>query len=242
MTLSLTPKGLRRGPSRGRTLRPGLTDVPGRADVLALCSLFLDYPGPEFDASRPQLTRAVNGLPPSAAARLLVRFWDEFSGWDPDEARTQYVETFDLRRRSSLYLTYYLHGDTRQRGMALLMLKQRYRAAGFSPREDELPDYLPMVLEFAAQAGPGPGEAALRSHRVGIELLHRALIDRRSVHRHILAALSGVLGELGDRSRTAVEDLAISGPPTDTSGVDPAIPALGTMPYGPSEYTHRTKE
>ena len=49
------------------------------------------------------------------------------------ELAQAYVETFDLRRRTSLYLTYYLHGDTRKRGMALLHLRRLYRAAGLEP-------------------------------------------------------------------------------------------------------------
>ena len=65
-------------------------------------------------------------------------------------SRRHYVETFDLRRRCALYLTYYRYGDTRKRGMAMLTFKAAYRAAGLEPLDDELPDYLPLVLDFAA--------------------------------------------------------------------------------------------
>ena len=69
---------------------------------------------------------------------------------------------FDLRRRSGLCLTCYLHGDTRRRGMAPLTLNQRCRAAGWDIDGAELPDHLPVVPEFAALAGPGRGEAPPR--------------------------------------------------------------------------------
>ncbi len=50
------------------------------------------------------------------------------------------METFDLRRRCALYLTYYRYGDTRKRGMAMLAFKAAYRAAGLEPTDSELPD------------------------------------------------------------------------------------------------------
>ena len=59
----------------------------------------------------------------------LERFLDGWTG-DQTALAARYVETFDLRRRATLYLTYYAHGDTRERGMALLRLKKLYRAAG----------------------------------------------------------------------------------------------------------------
>ena len=82
----------------------------------------------------------------------------QFLAWlrvtPPTEVAQHYVETFDLRRRCALYLTYYRHGDTRRRGMAMIIFKTAYRDAGFVPCDDELPDYLPMVLEYAALADP----------------------------------------------------------------------------------------
>src|SRR5699024_7950613 len=67
------------------------------------------------------------------------------------------VETFDLRRRSCLHLTYYAHGDTRNRGAALLVFSNAYRRAGFVLTEDELPDHLCVVLEFAPRSTPTVG-------------------------------------------------------------------------------------
>ena len=70
-----------------------------------------------------------------------------------------YVETIDLHKRSGLYLTFYSDGDKRERGSALLRLKQLYRAAGLPLEGTELPDYLPVMLEFAAAAPRGPRRA-----------------------------------------------------------------------------------
>ena len=91
------------------------------------------------------------------------------AGWTGDQTAlaARYVETFDLRRRASLHLTYYAHGDTRERGMALLRLKKLYRAAGLPMESAELPDHLTVMLAFAALAPPGHGEALLAEHRAG---------------------------------------------------------------------------
>ncbi|WP_122687416.1 nitrate reductase molybdenum cofactor assembly chaperone, partial [Pseudomonas viridiflava] len=57
------------------------------------------------------------------------------------DLEAEYVETFDTRRRHNLFLTYFAHGDTRKRGMALLRFKQTYLASGFELSDDELPDH-----------------------------------------------------------------------------------------------------
>ena len=70
------------------------------------------------------------------------------------ELEADYVETFDTRRRHNLFLTYFAHGDTRKRGMALLRFKQTYLASGFELTDTELPDHLCVVLEYAATVDP----------------------------------------------------------------------------------------
>ncbi|MBF0723609.1 nitrate reductase molybdenum cofactor assembly chaperone [Sanguibacter inulinus] len=227
-----------------RSRRRDLVEVPARADVLALCSVLLGYPDEALYADLDLLGEAVAALPASAPAAHLAVFWRAFTGQTPAQARAHYVETFDLRRRSSLFLSYYLHGDTRQRGMALLSLKQRYRACGFTPEEGELPDYLPMVLEFASRAGTGAGEGVLRAHRPGIELIRRSLADRGSWYQEILEAVSVLLGPVSDRHRTEADQLASSGPPSDDAGLEIAAMPYGSgwtgspgTPFGPPEYT-----
>jgi nitrate reductase delta subunit len=96
----------------------------------------------------------------------------------PTEVARHYVETFDLRRRCALYLTYYRFGDTRRRGLAMIAFKTAYRVEGFTPTDDELPDYLPLVLEFASMNRRGA--ELLTSHRADLELLRKALDDAQS--------------------------------------------------------------
>ena len=216
--------GLARTRVRAAARRPApLTpeEAQTRQMLLRLMSLFLQYPDAELATARPVLLATVKALPSSPAAGELAAFAGWFEAQEPDALERHYVETFDLRRKSSLYLTYYLHGDTRRRGMALLTLAQRYRAAGWDIDGGELPDHLPVVLEFAALTGTGKGEAPLRQHRRGLELIHHALTEADSPYRHVLAALIGLLPPATEEDLAAVAKLAAEGPPNEDVGLDP---------------------
>lgn len=192
-----------------------------RARVFALASLLLTYPDAELLAAGPDLRAEAAGIEPAEVREPITSFLDWLLATPAIEAQRHYVQTFDLRRRSGLYLTYYLHGDTRRRGMALLMLKQRYRAHGLRLAAQELPDLLPVVLEFAALAGPGDGEAPLRQHRQGLELLRASLTETGTPYRLLLDAVSAVLPALGDRDRAEIAALASDGPPVERVGLSP---------------------
>src|SRR5262249_8481564 len=114
-----------------------------------VASVLLQYPTMALFEGLGQLEAAVSSGP-RATRESFGRILSWLAATSPDDVARQYVETFDLRRRCALYLTYYRHGDTRKRGMAMLEFKAAYQAAGLVPAESELPDYLPMVLDFAA--------------------------------------------------------------------------------------------
>src|SRR5215470_9728318 len=137
-----------------------------------LASVLLQYPSIALLDGVATLEGEASRLPRSAAAAF-GQFLDWLRDTPPGDIAQHYVATFDLRRRCALYLTYYRYGDTRKRGMAMLTFKAAYRAAGFEPAEDELPDYLPLVLDFAAL--DPRGEKLLQQHHTDLELLRRAL-------------------------------------------------------------------
>lgn len=196
------------------------TSPADRARSFRLISLLLTYPDAELLDAGQELRAAAADLEDPAVRTQIGEFLDWLLADSLIDAQREYVQTFDLRRRSGLYLTYYLHGDTRKRGMALLVLKQRYRAHGLRLADGELPDLLPVVLEFAAMVGPGDGEAPLRQHRQGIELLRAALTDSGTPYRLLLDAVCSMLPELTDDDRAAIAALAIDGPPVETVGLD----------------------
>ncbi|UGS36558.1 nitrate reductase molybdenum cofactor assembly chaperone [Capillimicrobium parvum] len=191
----------------------------------ALLSFLLRYPDARVAAARDELAAEVAALDDGPVRAALARF---LAGWDANQTdlAARYVETFDLRRRNSLHLTYYAHGDTRERGMALLRLKKLYRTAGLPLDTAQLPDDLVIMLAFAAVAPPGHGEALLAEHRPAIELLRLSLHDLESPYAHVLDAIAALLPALSVAERSEVARLAREGPPEE---------AVGLEPYGPPE-------
>ncbi|GAA3494667.1 nitrate reductase molybdenum cofactor assembly chaperone [Streptomyces prasinosporus] len=182
-------------------------------------SLLLAYPDEQFGHCLDLAGRVASALP-EPVARPLLRFTGHAGRTAPSDLATAYVATFDHRKRCCPYLTYYAHGDTRKRGAALLRLKQTYAAAGWRLADDELPDHLAVVLEFAA-ADPDTGVRLLVEHRAGLELLRLALNDDGSPWAHVLDSVSATLPALAGDDREAVARLAAQGPPGEQVGLDP---------------------
>ena len=184
-------------------------------------SVLLRYPDPPVLATLPALRAALTELPPELARPLGTVLAHREAG-DPTELAAEYVELFDLRRRSCLHLTYYTAGDTRDRGQALVAFAAAFRAAGFTVGDGELPDYLPAVLELAARAGE-PGWALLRTHRIGLDLLEQALTAKGSVYRLAVGAVLGMLPPAGKAELAAAARLARNGPPREQVGLEPFV-------------------
>jgi nitrate reductase molybdenum cofactor assembly chaperone NarJ/NarW len=189
------------------------------AVVAKAASLLLRYPDEAVLASLPTLRDAVAALPAQLSVPLgLVAV--HRSATNPTILATEYVELFDLRRRCCLYLSYYTAGDTRNRGQALLHFASAYREAGFEVEGGELADFLPAVLELAAQAGE-PGWRLLREHRIGLDLLAQALAAQGSVYQHAIRAVNSLLPAAGQAEVAAAASLARNGPPQETVGLEP---------------------
>jgi nitrate reductase delta subunit len=193
-----------------------------RVRALQAAALCLDYPDRQLLDQRRLLHRTAAALPVAAGAPLR-RFLGHLDGTDPGRLARDYVETFDLRRRCCLYLTYYAHGDTRKRGMALLRFTHAYRTAGIILAGGELPDHLGVVCEVAAHA-PATGLALLRDNRAGVELLHLALTEAGSPYADVLDVIRAVLPEPAPRDLDRALALARSGPPAEEVGLEPFAP------------------
>ncbi|HET8976400.1 MAG TPA: nitrate reductase molybdenum cofactor assembly chaperone [Solirubrobacterales bacterium] len=199
---------------------------------LKLASLLLQYPSPE-------LREALRGsrdsdLGDERTLETLRPLLDHYRATPLAELQRGYVEDFDFTKRNSLHLTYHLHGDRRQRGVALLRLKQAYAAAGLEPSEQELPDYLPLMLEFSALAPQPAGAELLGEHRVAIELVRRSLREQGSPWAAPLELVAGALPGLTRRQLGRLRRLAAEGPPTEQVGLEPfAPPEVMPQPGGP---------
>ncbi|WP_158883454.1 nitrate reductase molybdenum cofactor assembly chaperone [Amycolatopsis anabasis] len=188
--------------------------------VWRIAALLIDYPGAATLAMLPDLRTAAGAIPPPAGAAL-VSFVDYARSSGETELAAHYVETFDLRKRNCLHLTYYAYGDTRKRGMALLRFKHAYRNANVELGEHELPDHLAVVLEFAATVDPVTGRRLLADHRPVLELIRMSLADSGSPYRAVLDAVCATLPEMGAADRRKIAALAAEGPPEEAVGLEP---------------------
>ncbi|GAA3766302.1 nitrate reductase molybdenum cofactor assembly chaperone [Microbacterium kribbense] len=212
-----------------RKLPPALAalrlDGAQRRRVQMAASVLLDYPDAEWFARLPTVRELVAPLP-EALRDPLVGFMDAALAAQPHEWERRYVVTFDLKRKCSLYLTYFATGDTRKRGTALVTILEAYRAAGYEFAAAELPDYLPAVLEFAALSDSEIAGALLASHREGIEVLRAALEGMSSEWAAVVRTVTLSLPPIDEATRERYLDLVSEGPPTETVGLS----FLGNLP------------
>ena len=183
-------------------------------------SLLLDYPDDAMLA-RAELLRSASQELPQGIGDSIRSFLDHLESTPLPELQADYVETFDSRRRCNLFLTYFAHGDTRKRGMALLRFKQTYLGAGFELDDGELPDHLCVVLEFAATVDRVLGRDLMLDHRAGLELLRLSLRDMGSPWASLVDAVTATLPPLRGDERDAVRRLAAEGPPEEEVGLAP---------------------
>ncbi len=186
-------------------------------------SVLLDYPD-EADPGRLGTVRGAVALLPRPVADAFVRFLDAAEGMGSRRLAEHYIETFDRRRRCTLYLSYYDAGDTRKRGTAILAFRDALAATGWDLERKELPDFLPVVLELSARAeGPIAGDL-LASHREGLEVVRSALAQYGSPYEDVLAALCMSLPEIDDQTRERYVSLVTQGPPAELVGISDTLP------------------
>lgn len=224
----------RRTLARGREARRE-RDLPPEQLTLAWqsASLLLGYPDPALPDRLDLVARAAAELPPHVGGplRQTVRRLREVSLVDLE---ADYVDTFDSRRRHTLFLTYFAHGDTRKRGVALLRFKQTYLGSGVELADDELPDHLCVVLEYAATVDREQGRRLLLDHRAGLELLRMSLAEAGSRWAGAVEAVTATLPPLRGDEVEAVRRLAAEGPPEEEVGLTPyATPAFDPGPARP---------
>jgi nitrate reductase molybdenum cofactor assembly chaperone NarJ/NarW len=207
--------------SRRETPTPD--DDRSRSAALQAASILLAYPDERLQDCLP-LLGSVTAIVPPAAAEPLARIVAHLRATDPDDREREYVDTFDLRRRSCLFLTYYSYGDTRKRGMALLRFSHAYKSAGFRLAADELADHLPVVCEFAAVGDAASGLRVLAENRPALELIRLALEEMNSPYVDALDVVRAVLPPVSRRDLDRAFDLARTGPPDEEVGLEPFAP------------------
>jgi nitrate reductase delta subunit len=204
--------------SRSRHPGPRLDDRQ-LATAWQVVSLLLDYPDEDLLGRLPVVCSAAESLP-AAVREPLFRFTTFLESTPLAELQRTYVETFDVTRRCCLYLTYFAHGDTRKRGLALVQFKQAYRKAGVEFDAAELPDHLSVVLEFGAAHDAETAWKLLNDHRAGVEMLRIALADKASPWHDVVLALVATLPDLKGEDEEKMLALIAQGPPSEEVGLD----------------------
>lgn len=136
---------------------------------------------------------------------------------DPLEAEAGYVELFDRGRATSLHLFEHVHGDSRDRGPAMIDLAQTYEKAGLYLAPGELPDYLPAVLEFVSTQPAAEARAFLSEMSHIFNSLFNALQGRASPYASVVGALLELAGEKAQPVKIAAEQ------PLDESWIEPRV-------------------
>ncbi len=160
-------------------------------------SALLTYPTPELVAALPEIHAALDaerGLP-ADARQALGALCEELWGADPLDAQERYVELFDRGRATSLNLFEHVHGDSRDRGQAMVDLKSLYERSGLALAGRELPDYLPALLEFLSLQPFDAAKEVLADAARVMRKLGEALAGHGSRYAAVPAALLVLAGE-----------------------------------------------
>ena len=198
-----------------------MTSYQRRLTAMAV-SLMLRYPEDDFlsrvDAVAEQLPEL-----PDPVAKDIAAFVAHARSQGLRALQEEYVETFDQRRRCSLFLSYYAVGDTRQRGAAILAFRQQLAGLGMEEISEELPDHLCVVLEAIALTEGSSHDTAVEmvaSHREGVEVMRRALNDVGSAYVSLISALCMALPRIDEATADRYIELIRKGPPAELVGLD----------------------
>jgi nitrate reductase molybdenum cofactor assembly chaperone NarJ/NarW len=187
--------------------------------TLRVLAHLLRYPDAAFREHSAELQQALRTEAALPAARLaeldaLIRHLATRPALDVE---SDYVELFDRGRRTALHLFEHVHGDSRDRGPAMVDLIQTYEKAGLSLGPDELPDYLPVVLEFASTQPPQQAREFMGEISHIVRVIFSALAGRQSPYASVLAAVLELAGEKAEAVAVAPE------PAMDESWAEPEV-------------------
>ncbi len=189
---------------------------------LKAVSLILSYPTPELQAAMPEIAAVVSSDTrlTGVARRELRPLLDAMAQDDIYDLQERYVLLFDRSRSLSLNLFEHVHGESRDRGGAMVSLIETYEEGGFMPATSELPDHLPVLLEFLATRPFSEAQDILADAAHIFEALRTRLVRRDSPYAAVFAALGQLSGQSADRA--TVDELLASEEidPNDLAALD----------------------
>src|SRR5690625_1160399 len=160
--------------------------------VYKIASILLQYPTEEWLKGIEEVKQEVAVMEHSLAKMYFNSFLFYVESTPFDEICEKYVYTFDYHGIVTLHLTYHVFKDSRQRGEALVKLRNVFQESNLEVTTDELPDYLPLILEFLSVASEKQMEYVLKLHYKSMEKLHKDLRKEDSEYHFILKAINEV--------------------------------------------------
>lgn len=205
---------------------PFSNGATGMAGSLRVAAALLGYPDARLRRDLPEMREILRQEAALAPARIdeLEALMASLARADLLDAQAAYVQTFDCGRAASLHLFEHVHGDSRERGAAMVDLAQTYERAGVQLAPHELPDYLPAVVEFASLQPPREARAFLGEIAHILESLLGALRERHSPYGVVVAALLELAGAKARAAKPQAD------PALDDAWAEP--PAFGPCPAG----------
>ncbi|MDO8249002.1 MAG: nitrate reductase molybdenum cofactor assembly chaperone [Rhodoferax sp.] len=193
--------------------------LPNASISLRVLARLLSYPDATLRKHLPDLREALHSdktVQPSRLAELDALIATLESG-ETLENESEYVQMFDRGRATSLHLFEHVHGDSRERGPAMIDLAQTYEKAGLFLAPGEMPDYLPAVLEFVSTQPPKEARAFLGEMAHIFNAIFNALEQRESAYASVLGALLELAGETAHAVKVAPDE------PIDTAWEEPVV-------------------
>ncbi len=157
--------------------------------ILKLASHLLQYPDAALLATFDSLTPVIQDLSPGPAREAIAGFLRNFGNWKLLHWQEEYTRHFDLNPATSLNLTYHKYGDGKERGPALAQLQRVYQKAGYEAVPGELPDFLPLVLEFLAVCPEVESTWLLQEYQPQIETLANGLKEAETPYAKLFSVI-----------------------------------------------------
>ena len=187
--------------------------------TLRVLAHLLRYPDSTFRAHLQDMADALRSeaaLPPTRLVELQALL-QRLGSLPALQVESEYVELFDRGRSTALHLFEHVHGDSRDRGPAMIDLIQTYEKAGLYLGPQELPDHLPVLLEFASTQPPQQAREFLAETAHIVRVIFSALLKRQSPYASVLAAVLELAGEKAEAVAVAPE------PELDDSWAEPEV-------------------
>lgn len=159
------------------------------SNVYQIIAFLMQYPHQQALDVLPELKKEMRAIENDEVRNHLQQFIEFLSNKSLEDWIDHYIDCFDFEKTTNLYVTYLKLGEQRERGLELLKLKNFYQSAGFDVTDKELPDYLPLMLEFCANVSVEKSNELLKMHVQAIYEIKENLMKYTSWYVSVFKAL-----------------------------------------------------